>query len=228
MIARLALRHEIVHNLTKPLLITVTTVTLVLNILAYQMVRAGSDSLVDGSRAIVAQFAFMVPLVMIMLIGKAASRSRPWEAGLPVAARSLWWAHLGALALSSLFLILVTGITFVGFGSLMGIFSGDFIVKVGDLARLVARPTVSSLTAACLVAAWRPGLGRLSDAAGWSRYQYIVILTAGGLLGLMIFLPPYFAAVPVTVALMTQRVGVLRDEYGTKPQVFYLGLNNKN
>jgi Fe-S-cluster-containing dehydrogenase component len=30
---------------------------------------------------------------------------------------------------------------------------------------------------------------------------------------------------PVTKIVMTQRVGVLKDEYGTKPQVFYLGLD---
>ncbi|HKJ04217.1 MAG TPA: 4Fe-4S dicluster domain-containing protein [Geopsychrobacteraceae bacterium] len=32
---------------------------------------------------------------------------------------------------------------------------------------------------------------------------------------------------PVTKVVMNQRVGVLRDEYGTKPQVFYLGLNKE-
>lgn len=32
---------------------------------------------------------------------------------------------------------------------------------------------------------------------------------------------------PLTRVVLTQRVGVLRDEYGTKPQVFYLGLNKE-
>ncbi|BCR06938.1 4Fe-4S ferredoxin [Desulfuromonas versatilis] len=32
---------------------------------------------------------------------------------------------------------------------------------------------------------------------------------------------------PVAKAVMTQRVGVLRDEYGTKPHVFYIGLNKE-
>ncbi len=32
---------------------------------------------------------------------------------------------------------------------------------------------------------------------------------------------------PVAKAVMNQRVGVLRDEYGTKPQVFYLGLSKE-
>lgn len=32
---------------------------------------------------------------------------------------------------------------------------------------------------------------------------------------------------PVAKAVMNQRVGVLRDEYGTKPQVFYIGLNKE-
>lgn len=32
---------------------------------------------------------------------------------------------------------------------------------------------------------------------------------------------------PLTQIVMNQRVGVLRDEYGTKPQVFYLGLNKE-
>jgi tetrathionate reductase subunit B len=32
---------------------------------------------------------------------------------------------------------------------------------------------------------------------------------------------------PVTKVVATQRVGVLKDEYGTKPQVFYLGLDVK-
>jgi Fe-S-cluster-containing dehydrogenase component len=32
---------------------------------------------------------------------------------------------------------------------------------------------------------------------------------------------------PVTRAIMTERVAVLKDEYGTKPQVFYLGLDTE-
>ncbi|PLX79976.1 MAG: 4Fe-4S ferredoxin, partial [Desulfuromonas sp.] len=32
---------------------------------------------------------------------------------------------------------------------------------------------------------------------------------------------------PVARIVMNQRVGILRDEYGTKPQVFYLGLNKE-
>jgi len=32
---------------------------------------------------------------------------------------------------------------------------------------------------------------------------------------------------PVAQAVMTQRVGVLRDEYGTKPNVYYIGLNKE-
>ncbi|MEJ2492613.1 MAG: 4Fe-4S dicluster domain-containing protein [Desulfuromonadales bacterium] len=32
---------------------------------------------------------------------------------------------------------------------------------------------------------------------------------------------------PVAKALLDERVGVLRDEYGTKPQVFYIGLNKE-
>jgi len=32
---------------------------------------------------------------------------------------------------------------------------------------------------------------------------------------------------PVAKAVMSERVGVLRDEYGTKPQVFYIGLNKE-
>ena len=32
---------------------------------------------------------------------------------------------------------------------------------------------------------------------------------------------------PVAKAVMGQRVGILRDEYGTKPQVFYIGLNKE-
>jgi len=30
---------------------------------------------------------------------------------------------------------------------------------------------------------------------------------------------------PVTRIIMTQRVAVLKDDYGTKPQVFYIGLD---
>jgi Fe-S-cluster-containing dehydrogenase component len=32
---------------------------------------------------------------------------------------------------------------------------------------------------------------------------------------------------PVAKVVMNQRVGVLRDEYGTKPNVYYLGLNEE-
>jgi Fe-S-cluster-containing dehydrogenase component len=31
---------------------------------------------------------------------------------------------------------------------------------------------------------------------------------------------------PVTKIITTERVAVLKDEYGTKPHVFYLGLDN--
>jgi len=32
---------------------------------------------------------------------------------------------------------------------------------------------------------------------------------------------------PVTRIIMTERVGILKEEYGTKPQVFYLGLSRE-
>nr|MBF0220977.1 4Fe-4S dicluster domain-containing protein [Desulfobulbaceae bacterium] len=32
---------------------------------------------------------------------------------------------------------------------------------------------------------------------------------------------------PVTHTIMTQRVGILKDEYGTKPQVYYIGLDER-
>jgi Fe-S-cluster-containing dehydrogenase component len=32
---------------------------------------------------------------------------------------------------------------------------------------------------------------------------------------------------PVAKAVLTQRVGILRDEYGTKPNVYYIGLNEE-
>jgi Fe-S-cluster-containing dehydrogenase component len=32
---------------------------------------------------------------------------------------------------------------------------------------------------------------------------------------------------PVTKIIMTERVGVLKEEYGTKPQVYYLGLSKE-
>jgi Fe-S-cluster-containing dehydrogenase component len=32
---------------------------------------------------------------------------------------------------------------------------------------------------------------------------------------------------PVTKVIMTERVGVLKEEYGTKPQVYYLGLSKE-
>jgi Fe-S-cluster-containing dehydrogenase component len=32
---------------------------------------------------------------------------------------------------------------------------------------------------------------------------------------------------PVTKVIMNERVGVLKEEYGTKPQVFYVGLSKE-
>jgi len=32
---------------------------------------------------------------------------------------------------------------------------------------------------------------------------------------------------PVAKAVLTERVGILRDEYGTKPNVYYIGLNEE-
>ncbi len=32
---------------------------------------------------------------------------------------------------------------------------------------------------------------------------------------------------PVTKIIMTERVNILKEEYGTKPQVFYLGLTKE-
>ena len=84
MILRLAQRHEIIHNLTKPLMITVVTVSVVLNILAFLMARDGSSLLVVGYRGFLAQFAFLVPLAVILVLGKAGHRCRRSEAGLPM------------------------------------------------------------------------------------------------------------------------------------------------
>jgi hypothetical protein len=32
---------------------------------------------------------------------------------------------------------------------------------------------------------------------------------------------------PVTKIIMTERIGVLKDEYGTKPQAYYIGLSKE-
>jgi Fe-S-cluster-containing dehydrogenase component len=32
---------------------------------------------------------------------------------------------------------------------------------------------------------------------------------------------------PVTKTIMTKRVGILKDEYGTQPQVYYIGLDER-
>ena len=150
MIARLVLRHEILQCLTKPLLITVVTVSLVLNILAFKMVQNEGTSLLDGFGAVPAQFVFLMPLILILLLGKAGSRCRSWEAGLPLAARELWWAHFLALASACLLLILVSGVTFAGFGILNASLIGRAFFNLADVFRLMARPAAVSLTAAGL------------------------------------------------------------------------------
>jgi len=199
MILRLVLRHEILHSLTKPLLVTVTTVSLVLNTLAFQMERSGSAMLVEGNRAALAQFTFLVPVVLILFLGKAGLRCRPWEAGLPLGARALWWSHLLALVVSALFLILVSGLSFLIFDALIGMASGKNIFHLADLSGLLARPIAASLVASSLIAVWRPRSGRMADAPGWSRYRYLVIVGAGLLLGLLLVLPVAF--IPLSVAL---------------------------
>lgn len=205
MIARLVLRHEIVRNLTKPLLITVVTVSLVLNILAFQMAQESSSLFLDGYRGVLAQFAFLVPVVMILLLGKAPERCRRWEAGLPLATGPLWWSHLLALVFSFLMLILVTGVSFLGFGFLIGVFSNEHVLDLADLLRLVTRPVAASLMAACLIAAWRPGLGLLADETGWLRHRFVVIFFSAALLGLLLVLPPLFSLLPVVLAVVIAR-----------------------
>ena len=196
MIARLVLRHEIIHSLTKPLLITVTTVGLVLNILAFKMARNEAASLVDGSEAIQAQVAFLFPVILLLLMGKVGYRCRRWEAALPLPARQLWWAHFLALVLACLFLLLVSAVTFVGFVTLTSAFSGKSLFDLANLFGLMARPTVASLTAIGLVVVWRPGLGPLADEPGWFRHLSMVILASLVLLGLLVVLPPVFMLVP--------------------------------
>jgi len=210
---RLILRHPALHDLAKPILFTAVTVSLVLNILAFQMVRTQSPELVQGSRAVVAQFAFLVPLVMILLMGRASTRCRSWEASLPIPARSLWWAHLGALSLAVQFLILVTSIAFLGFGFLISAFSGHPIIGIGALAGLVLRPMLVSLTATCLIGLWRPSQVLLSAASGWPRHRSVVILVACGLLAMAAVLPVYLAALPLLVVL----VQVIRTSRGLPP-----------
>jgi hypothetical protein len=200
MSGRLVLRHEILHNLTKPLLITVTTVTLVLNILAFQMAKEDSALFLDGMRGTLAQFAFLVPVVMILLLGKAGVRCRRWEAGLPLSARRLWWAHLLALVLANLFLTLVTGAAFLGFGFLVGAFANEFSLGWDRLLGLITRPLAASLVASVMIAAWRPGRVSLADASGWTRYLLLVLLGAGVLLGLLLVLPQVSALVPAVLA----------------------------
>ena len=199
MIARLVLRHEIIQNLAKPLLITVVTITLVLNILTFKMARNGGTSLLDGFGAVQVQFVFLLPVIMILLMGKAGARCRFWEAGLPLAARELWWAHFLALASASLFLILVSGVTFAGFGALNAAFIGKTFFNLADVLRLMVRPVAVSLTAAGLVAVWRPGMGNLAEEPGWSRHRALVIMISVGLLGLLVMVPPVFLVVPLVL-----------------------------
>jgi len=199
MIGRLVLRHEIIQNLAKPLLITVVTITLVLNILTFKMARNGGTSLLDGFGAVQAQFVFLLPVIMILLMGKAGARCRFWEAGLPLAARKLWWAHFLALASASLFLILVSGVTFAGFGALNAAFIGKTFFNLADVLRLMVRPVAVSLTAAGLVAVWRPGMGRLAEEPGWSRHRALVIMISVGLLGLLVMVPSVFLVVPLVL-----------------------------
>jgi len=206
MIARLVLRHEIIQNLTKPLLITVVTVTLVLNILTFKMAQNEGTSLLDGFGAVPAQFVFLLPVIMILLMGKAGTRCRFWEAGLPLEVRKLWWAHFLALASASLFLILVSGVTFAGFGALNAAFIGKAFFNLADVFRLMVRPVAVSLTAAALVAVWRPGVGHLAEEPGWFRYRTLVIVVSVGLLGLLVVLPQVFLLVPlVLIGLVTVR-----------------------
>jgi hypothetical protein len=200
MIGRLILRHEVVHSLTKPLLITITTVSLVLNILAFQMAQEGTTSLLDGQRGVLAQFAFLVPLVMVLMLAKAGNRCRRWEAGLPLAARPLWWSHLLAVACSILLLLLVTTIAFIGFGILIDVFGEGKVFDLAVLIQLVARPLGASLAAVGLLAVWRPVIIQLTDEPGWSRHRFLMMAVAGALLGLLISLPPVFSLLPVTLA----------------------------
>jgi hypothetical protein len=199
MIARLVLRHEIIQNLTKPLLITAVTVTLVLNILTFKMAQNEGTSLLDGFGTVLAQFVFLLPVIMILLTGKAGNRCRFWEAGLPLAVRELWWAHFLALASACLFLILVSGVTFAGFWVLNASFIGRTFFNLADVFRLMVRPIAVSLTAAGLVAVWRPGMGRLAEEPGWSRYRSLVIMISMGLLGLLVVLPRVFLLVPLVL-----------------------------
>jgi hypothetical protein len=200
MIPRLIWRHEIIHSLAKPLLITVTTVSLMLNILAFQMAKTQSEALVVGSRGILAQFVFLIPFVVILWMGRADNRCRPWEAGLPVPSRSLWWAHVGALVLATVLLIGVSSLAFVGFGSLIGAFSDKGVFRWLELRNLVARPAAASVTAAFLVALWRPASARLASFPGWTRYKMLVLVGAIVLMTLLLTVPPVFAAVPVAMA----------------------------
>ncbi len=208
MIARLVLRHEIIQNLTKPLLITVVTITLVLNILTFKMVQNEGTFLLDGFGAVPAQFVFLLPMITILLMGKAGTRCRFWEAGLPLAARDLWWAHFLALASACLFLILVSGVTFAGFGILNASLIGRTFFNLADVFRLMIRPIAVSLTAAGLVAVWRPGMGRPAEEPGWSRYRSLVIVISMGLLGFLVVVPPVFLLIPLTLTgLVVGRAG---------------------
>ena len=197
MIGRLVLRHEILHNLTKPLLVTVTLMGLVLNILAFQMAKADSVVLAEGARAVLAQYAILFPLVLVAWMGRADNRCRPWEAGLPLASRPLWWAYLGALSLTLCLLIAATGVAFLGLRGLLNTATGKSIISISELLALLVRPTAVSLAAACLIAGWRPGLRRLTDGPGWSRFRIWLMVGAAGLLGLLIAVPVTWAFVPV-------------------------------
>lgn len=200
MIPRLIWRHEIIHTLTKPLLITVTTVSLMLNILAFQMASAQSEALVVGPRGTMAQFVFLIPFVVILWMGKVENRCRPWEAGLPVASRSLWWAYVGALALATVLLIGVSTLAFLGFGSLIGAFADKSVFRWVELLDLIVRPAAASVTAVFLVAFWRPAAVRLSGVPGWTRHKMLILAGMMLLMALLLVAPPVFAAVPVVLA----------------------------
>ncbi len=194
------LRNDVLRGLHKPFLLNLSLVSFVAGIITWQNIGDGGYGLDPGWIATLAQLAVVLPLPLLLVMGRVGRRARPSDLALPVPAQVFWQAHMYALLLATGVLVGANALAYWGLESLL--------LRVSDRPQpglvaglqLVLRPGAVSLLLVAVVVSWRPGLANPSEAGGWSTLRLVVGIAALVATGLLIWLPAWVCLLPVVAA----------------------------
>jgi hypothetical protein len=187
--------HPLLRNLAKSAIVAVGLAMLGVNLAAYEKVR--EEGLLGLGLADLFQICVLLGGLTVLLLNETGRRGDPWATGLPVRARTLWDIHARALALAFTSIVLVMAAVALGLAQLLDLVVDGGVLAGASLPGFFVRPWSVLLAVALVLAAWRSPLADPAAAPAWGRFRLLLAAGALATLGLLLLLPPAWAAVPV-------------------------------